>query len=350
MAQISAPVWTSSLSTKKFHAAAPPPLGSTFTLTIVRTPTPAASKTLTRYLSNDKAIRSENAKLARIRKENYHPKRRGGRMYGGRVPKIHLLRGTVGERGTVVATREILRGWKSIASFVEVDAEIVANSSEVWRQSVDSLQSETYGIKSRRQGRQESPQEQTRTLPMCLIKFPDPIELTGPMMGLFDSAQQNVHVSRADPALMIAPLTDEARCELEKDAKVFDDCQFQHFDPDDYQFEYWKPSQKLDANPGQKMGNLNSVIEQIKAPQAWNRTKGKGVTIAIVDTGIHPNTVEIGASRRLTALDAGGIFKGAHWQDVKGHGSMLRHYRRGQQGALQWGGAGGPCDLVPNQF
>ena len=67
--------------------------------------------------------------------------------------------------------------------------------------------------------------------------------------------------------------------------------------------------------------SLNDVIEQVRAPEAWRRTRGEGVTIAIVDTGIAGKLREF-SSRRRSPIDLDSAFEGDHWSDPHGHGSM----------------------------
>ncbi len=68
--------------------------------------------------------------------------------------------------------------------------------------------------------------------------------------------------------------------------------------------------------------SIADVLKQIGAPEAWNTTKGAGVTIAIIDTGVDHRLAEIGPSRRST-LDLPSVeYRGALWHDEEGHGSM----------------------------
>lgn len=67
--------------------------------------------------------------------------------------------------------------------------------------------------------------------------------------------------------------------------------------------------------------SLADVVEQINAPEAWKRTRGRGVTIAVVDTGVADGLREIDPGRR-SPIDLETAFKGKHWIDPDGHGSM----------------------------
>jgi Subtilase family len=50
-------------------------------------------------------------------------------------------------------------------------------------------------------------------------------------------------------------------------------------------------------------------------------SRGHGVTIAVVDTGICSTLLEFPAAKRFP-LDIPSAFSGNHWVDTKGHGSM----------------------------
>jgi subtilisin family serine protease len=63
---------------------------------------------------------------------------------------------------------------------------------------------------------------------------------------------------------------------------------------------------------------LDEVLDRIKAPQAWSRSRGKDVYVAIIDTGI------CGTMPEFSAKKAGGwSWDGSDpWTDYQGHGSM----------------------------
>lgn len=90
-------------------------------ITVVKTPTSRrAAKTLVRLLSKDPAAKADTARHRKIRTDNYNPEMRGGRLYGGRVVKLHTLHGQPGESGTITATLDVLRDLNSVQRFVEV--------------------------------------------------------------------------------------------------------------------------------------------------------------------------------------------------------------------------------------
>lgn len=64
---------------------------------------------------------------------------------------------------------------------------------------------------------------------------------------------------------------------------------------------------------------MEQVLDLINARDAWSRTKGAGVTIAVVDTGINGRRAEFTADRRhggFASNDADA------WDDDHGHGTM----------------------------
>ncbi len=95
--------------------------GSKVSVKVVNIPTNAAArKTIARILSKDKAVHAENIKQSRIRRKNYSPAMRGGRLYSGRVVKQHPVKGERGESGVVLATMDVIRDLQSVRRFVEV--------------------------------------------------------------------------------------------------------------------------------------------------------------------------------------------------------------------------------------
>lgn len=93
----------------------------------------------------------------------------------------------------------------------------------------------------------------------------------------------------------------------------------------DIEFQTMGPERTPRRAPLKEMleftGGLEDVLNQIRAPQAWEKARGAGVTIAIVDTGICGTLKEFPASKR-SPLDLPTSYSGSHWNDVKGHGSM----------------------------
>lgn len=128
--------------------------------------------------------------------------------------------------------------------------------------------------------------------------------------------------------------TDEIRTKLEAlGADIFEDVQFRVFPGDD---EY----DDLDEDAGgwtqSPQGDLaddystRDVIEQVAAPKAWARTRGEGVTIAVVDTGIAGARQECAPHHR-SSVDLDSEYLGKHWIDPHGHGSMCAAIAAGSQ-------------------
>ncbi len=66
-------------------------------------------------------------------------------------------------------------------------------------------------------------------------------------------------------------------------------------------------------------GTLEDVLHRIHAPEAWVASRGEGVAIAIVDTGIDGNRPEFGSAKRAGAWQPIGDDA---WIDRDGHGTM----------------------------
>lgn len=67
--------------------------------------------------------------------------------------------------------------------------------------------------------------------------------------------------------------------------------------------------------------SLTDVVAHARAPEAWEISRGAGVTIAIVDTGICGSRAEFPVWKR-SSIDLPTAFQGVHWKDPRGHGSM----------------------------
>jgi serine protease AprX len=131
--------------------------------------------------------------------------------------------------------------------------------------------------------------------------------------------------------VLIADLSDEERKTAEQNgAEIYEDVQFYpvgnplEFPP--ASARYWEKNAAgaaapMLAPPPWMTKTQNDVMSQIRAPQAWTRTKGSGVTIGIVDTGIAGTMSEFPFARR-SPQSYTFSFPDGPWNDAGGHGSM----------------------------
>lgn len=155
------------------------------------------------------------------------------------------------------------------------------------------------------------------------VRFKSPEQkidtLSGAMLG--KSAAAESKLSFALPDTMHIAATDKVRKRLEASGvEIFDDIQFRAF-PDDTEDEFDRWSYDNQAADLADDYSLQDVVSQIRAPEAWERTRGAGATIAIVDTGIAGALQEFSQGRRVP-LDIESEYQGQHWTDTEGHGSM----------------------------
>jgi len=96
--------------------------GTQVRVEVVAEPTnQAARKTLARLLSKDLDAYEDDKRQRRIRQRGYNPQPRGGRLYGGHLVKQHVRQGTLGEKGEIRATVDVLRDLGSVQRFVRVE-------------------------------------------------------------------------------------------------------------------------------------------------------------------------------------------------------------------------------------
>lgn len=125
------------------------------------------------------------------------------------------------------------------------------------------------------------------------------------------------YVTQTDPNLLIADFDEQEVEEMTaRGAEVFVDVEFETLGP--------QPSPRAQTPeseaPMQQVG-LREVLRQIEAPAAWQRSRGSGVTIAIVDTGVCADLDEFPLAKR-SSIDLPSTYVGRHWIDGVGHGSM----------------------------
>ena len=137
----------------------------------------------------------------------------------------------------------------------------------------------------------------------------------------------------AQPNVLHTPATDEIRARLEAlGADIFEDVQFKVLPGGDEYDDFDDEAGRTQA-PHVDLASdysLRDVIEQVAAPKAWKHTRGEGVTIAIVDTGIAGARPEFAAQRR-SPIDLDSEYLGQHWVDPRGHGSMCATIAAGSQ-------------------
>src|SRR2546423_521929 len=132
------------------------------------------------------------------------------------------------------------------------------------------------------------------------------------------SSTARVYNSRTNPKISILNLTDEAQ-EVLKQAgtKVYENVTLDKFG-DAGESEVPQLMPEFGQLPLDK--SIEDVLNQINAPKAWERTTGKGVNIAILDSGIDGSRAEF--EGRQSGLDIGSTYHGHHWSDDAGHGTM----------------------------
>jgi subtilisin family serine protease len=119
--------------------------------------------------------------------------------------------------------------------------------------------------------------------------------------------------ARTDPSVMVARLRRE-EVESLRDAgvEVIDSHQYE---PLDVPFDLvYQPRE-------QHPFTLRDVVAHTRADAAWARSRGAGVHIAVIDTGVCGTMAEFPAEKRSShSIAMPGL--GAAWTDVRGHGSM----------------------------
>lgn len=73
------------------------------------------------------------------------------------------------------------------------------------------------------------------------------------------------------------------------------------------------------ADPGEAEATLDDVLHEIGAFKIHNRTRGEGVSIAVVDTGVNGDRAEFPMAKRADGIAFGGQNP---WTDTRGHGTM----------------------------
>lgn len=172
-------------------------------------------------------------------------------------------------------------------------------------------------------------------LERCFLKFPEGVAHleTSPALDP-DRARLNPYFAKTDERVLIANLSPEEQESAKKNgAKVYADVLFTAasnrvmlFDHFPRRMRFWDDVSSAiptDAPPSPWFNaSLTDVLAKISAPAAWNITKGAGVTVVIVDSGINGDAPDFGKERRSEISLAPSFSDGA-WRDALGHGSMV---------------------------
>ena len=127
-----------------------------------------------------------------------------------------------------------------------------------------------------------------------------------------DPAASQPYTPRDD--LLIADLSEEQlESAQRRGARIYADVQFEVLGES---ARYWEQTVAVPTS-----GGLPDVLDQIHAPDAWQHSRGEGVTIAVVDTGVCATLNEMPPKKR-SRVDLSSTHKGSHWDDPIGHGSM----------------------------
>jgi serine protease AprX len=160
------------------------------------------------------------------------------------------------------------------------------------------------------------------------VRFTEEAERSMVMSTLAPTAPESdrPYPARRDNHLLIADLgPEEVASARESGAEVFEDVRFEEVVQDPLlrgrgpSWPYWEPQADTLA-PAAIQVTQADVMNHIRAPEAWEISRGAGVTIAIVDTGIAGGRPEFPPQKR-SARSVSFAFA-EPWQDIKGHGSM----------------------------
>jgi len=165
------------------------------------------------------------------------------------------------------------------------------------------------------------------------VRFPEAgmLEAVRPFLNRNGESKAPYYPRYADSArnLLVADLSEEERYNAEKmGARVYPDVQFYHFDnPIEFpprSLRYWegKPAvaPMLTGAPPWHYLSQTDVMRHINAPTAWKKSRGKNVTIGIVDTGVAAGMAEFPATKQ-SSLSRSYVYQ-SPWADPQGHGSM----------------------------
>ena len=145
--------------------------------------------------------------------------------------------------------------------------------------------------------------------PRCFIRLKHPamIAALAPMVPVADT-----YHSRSHPDILIATLEPEHKALLQTaEVEIIPSTQYE---PLPARPEVHAP---LASHPF----SLTDVLAHIRADQAWAHSRGAGVHVAIVDTGICGTMPEFAGAKK-SPYSWAGTGQGDPWTDQQGHGSM----------------------------
>jgi serine protease AprX len=163
-------------------------------------------------------------------------------------------------------------------------------------------------------------------VPRVFLKMSDPEQATSFIRTAVapEEIAAIPYQTQNQPDVLIAEVPESEFESLAKSgATVYPDFKFKIFVPGDADRlldigKLEKPKPLMGAGK-----NLQDVLNHIRAPEAWRTSRGAGVTIAIVDTGVCPTLKEFPAVKRLSVDFPGSAYAGQNqWEDTEGHGSQ----------------------------
>src|SRR5438270_11985110 len=152
-------------------------------------------------------------------------------------------------------------------------------------------------------------------MPKYFFRFSDPDQVRYALHTpqLWTQPLHHAYSSARNPHVLVADCTpNDAQRLSGEGATVYRDIEFDIVAGTQTR-EYWFTSGQP-APTSVDTTSLKDVLKQIKAPEAWQASRGQGVTIAILDTGVCDSLLEIPPAKR-SAFDAPTVFSGLPWSD-----------------------------------
>lgn len=313
------------------------PDGALISVVVRRTPRNAAKrKTLVRLLNMDMAAKLENRKQKKIRAKHFNPQRRGGRLYGGQIPKIPVFQGIPDEWAKVRVTSEVKRMLPKILGDVNVLlngkislTQFRKSAQLVGRVPIRKMHGKTEGSLQGHHGRLRKSKGR-KDVPRFKLKFPEEKLVKGfvalesptsiPVVNMrrhFVSVQlpKALQGKKAAEADFLSLLRN---AEKQMGAKLTEDYRFAidtNQEIDDPRFQPAGDIEEVHDGFG-----MDEVFERIRLGNSHSITKGENAIIAIIDTGINGNRPEFPSARRFGEWAPNNELA---WTDLHGHGTMV---------------------------